>query len=233
MEWCSGVTEVKGVPLERDPAKIVRRRSALPLSAEDLLPWLSAAFVMASLNLAAAVWGVQLTIEGWAVLLIGLVATIVCAGLVAARGRQERDLAAADERARPADELLGAAGRSGEGPGYVTGMARWSTAMQELMEHAVEEAPPGPIRESLVAARDDTRALRELLQASEGHDVGLNDAAMLHAVCSLWETDQERVEQLAAEVDPHWHRRWRARSIAVRRLRHGQVDAERLVLPYR
>lgn len=233
MQWCSEATDVNGVPLEREPVIVVRRRSALPLSAEDLLPWLSAAFVMASLNLAAAVWGVELTIEGWAVLLIGLVATIVCAGLVAARRRHERETAAADERARPPDELLGADANNREGPGYITGMARWSTAMQELMEHAVEEAPPGPVRESLVAARDDTKALRELLQASEGHDVGLNDAAMLHAVCSLWETDQERVEQLAADVDPHWHRRWRARSIAVRRLRHGQVDAERLVLPYR
>lgn len=231
MEWSAAPADEREVTTAPNHAILVRRRSALPMSAEDLLPWLSAAFVMASLNLAAAVWGVKLTMEGWAILLIGLVATIAAAGLVAARGRQEMETAAADERARPADELLGADIRGG--PGYITGMGRWSTAMQELMDHAVEEAPPGPIHESLVAARDDTKALRELLQASEGHDVGLNDAAMLHAVCSLWETDQERVEKLAADVDPHWHRRWRARSIAVRRLRHGRVDAERLVLPYR
>lgn len=233
MDPRDGPTDDRRVTTAPDPALAVRRRSALPLTAEDLIPWLSAAFVMASLNLVAAVWGVQLTLEGWAVLLIGLVATIVAAGLVAARERQEQERAAAEERARPSGDVLGMGAHDGSGPGYVTGMSRWSAAMLELIEHAAEAAPPGHVQDSLLAASEDTRALCDLLHASEGHDIGLNDAAMLHAVCSLWETDQERVERLAAEVDPHWHRRWRARSITARRLRHGQVDADRLVLPYR
>lgn len=227
-------TDVKGVTTTApDPTTERRRPAAVPVTAEDLLPWLSAAFVMAAINLAAAVWGVRLTLEGWAVLLLGLVTTIVAAGLVAARGRREVDAATAEERARPASELLDSDGAILAGPGYVTGMARWSTAVLELIDHAVAEAEDGPVRRSLAVAREDTQALQELLVASERQEVSLNDAATLHAVCSLWETDQERVERLAAEVDPRWHRRWRARSIVERQLRHGQPDGERLVLPYR
>jgi hypothetical protein len=216
-----------------DPTTRRRRVAAMPASAEDLLPWLSAAFVMAALNLAAAVWGVRLTLEGWAILLLGLVATIVAAGLVAARGRRDNDAATAEERARPAGELLESAPATFAGPGYVSGMASWTTALLELVDHAMTVAPKGHVQETLTIAREDTQALQELLVASEHQEVSLNDAATLHAVCSLWETDQERVERLAAQVDLAWHRRWRARSIVARQLRHGRPDADRLVLPYR
>jgi hypothetical protein len=57
--------------------------------------------------------------------------------------------------------------------------------------------------------------------------------ATLRSICSMWESEQARIEQLAAGVDTDWHRRWRARSVVERLLRRGVRQPEATALPYR
>lgn len=215
-----------------------RRYSALPDVGEHIGPWLGAATVVAACNLAAATLHLRLSTYEWAAMLVALGATLAAAGLVAARSRVEVDAVVRDERARPAEEQLldmvddlslGTAGA----PGYVEGMERWTGALLELVDHARDETLDPELRAALTNVADDTRALHDLLDVSDPAGLSLNEAAMLHSVCSLWETDQDRIESLAAAVDPRWHRRWRSRTVVERRLRHGQRAASELVLPYR
>lgn len=215
-----------------------RRFSALPKTGERLLPWLGAAVVVAACNLAAISLGASLTVNEWAVMLLPLGATLAAAGLVAARSRRDIEATDRDERARPAPEQLLALAVDGPDddldiPVYPGGMEAWTAALLELLDHAAGRAADDETQRTLATAADDTRALHELLGDSTQRDLNLNESAMLHSVCSLWETDQDRLEALAARVDPRWHRRWRARSVVARRLRHGRPRAGELVLPYR
>jgi hypothetical protein len=57
--------------------------------------------------------------------------------------------------------------------------------------------------------------------------------ATLRSICSMWESEQGRIEQLAARMDPEWHRRWQARSVVERLLRRGARQPEATALPYR
>ena len=117
---------------------------------------------------------------------------------------------------------------------YVEGMQRWSTTVLELLEHARGCAPEASkLATELEAAVEDTRELQQLLAASVDGELDINDAATIHAVCTLWETNQPRFENLAASSDPAWHRRWRARAVADRRLRHGGMVSVPVALPYR
>lgn len=213
------------------------RISALPNTGERLLPWLGAAVVMACVNLLAVLVGLSLTVYEWAALLLTLGATLSAAGLVAARSRRAVEATERDERSRPAHEqILAMGGSAREEPdtlAYVGGMERWTTALLEVLDHALEHAPDAPTAGALSSGADDTRALNDLLRASAARELNLNESAMLHSVCSLWETDQDRLEALAAAVDPGWHRRWRARSVVAWRLRHGRPEVGQLVLPYR
>lgn len=221
------------------PGDTTRRRfSGLPTAGERLLPWLGAAVVVAACNLVAVSLGLSLSVNEWAALLLPLGATLAAAGLVAARSRRAAEANDRDERARPALEQLLALADDGpeadlDVPVYPGGMEAWTAALVELLDHATELATDDETRVALAAGAEDTRALRELLGASTQRDLTLNESAMLHSVCSLWETDQERLEALAAGVDPRWHRRWRARSVVARRLRHGRRRVPDLVLPYR
>jgi hypothetical protein len=143
-----------------------------------------------------------------------------------------------EERARPAREQLTDLESIGHGGGpgarsYVSGMERWTISLLELVDHAVDTTDQDEVRGELISARDDTDALRALLHASSQRDLTLNEVATLHSVCALWETNQERIEQLAAAVDLGWHRRWRARSVVERLLRHGPPADTGVALPYR
>jgi hypothetical protein len=112
-------------------------------------------------------------------------------------------------------------------------MHRWAVAVDELLAHAIAAAgADDPCRGPLTSAAEDTADLLDLLRTADA-DLGLNDRATLHAICNLWETSLEHVEPVAAAVDPGWHRRWQARAVVARRLRHGQIDAPARPLPYR
>ena len=222
-----------------DTAEVDRgHRSRLPTTGERLLPWLASAVAVAACNLVALYFGVSLTVTEWAMLLLPLGATLAAAGLVAARSRRETEATDRDQRARPArDQLLALtdddSADDGEIPVYPGGMEAWTAALVELLDHAVQLADDDHVRLALVAGIEDTRALNELLGTSTQRDLNLVESAMLHSVCSLWETEQDRLEALAAGVDPRWHRRWQARSVVARRLRHGRRHDDELVLPYR
>jgi hypothetical protein len=171
----------------------------------------------------------------------GLSGALALACLVATRASREQDAIDREERDRPAWEELVPAGAATEATdeagatAYVENMARWAEAMLELTEHAArtDAASQADVAKELASAADDARELRTLLLADSGTPITAVRMATLHNICELWEADQVRIEQLAASVDPDWHRRWRARSIVERLVRRGGAEAEALVLPYR
>jgi hypothetical protein len=226
-------------------ARLRSTPSSMPVSRESLVPWLGGATSAAALLLAGVLSGRQWTSLEWGVLLLGLLGLLAATALVALRSRAELDAADREERTRPAlDELMAHASIQGlaergvdvGSPPYVGGMARWAAAVLDLLDHAVQVAADSDrdlLAEELAAAREDTAALRDLLDASRyGGAVGVNETASLHAICTLWETNQARYETLAAEVDARWHRRWRARTVVERRMRHGVAPVDAMVLPY-
>jgi hypothetical protein len=114
-------------------------------------------------------------------------------------------------------------------------MLRYATAVNELLAHASEVALRDGVDPSeLVSGRDDAAALHNLLSTMADETVHLHQAAKVHTICTLWESDQERLEQAAAVLAPEFHRRWRARNVAVLRLRHGErPQRAETALPYR
>jgi hypothetical protein len=224
--------------LRANPARV-------PMSGESLVPWLAAAASAFALVMAGFLSGRHWSSLEWGVLVLGLFGLVAATSLVALRSRAETGAADREERTRPApDELMVQAADRGDAavgaepgsPPYVVGMARWAASFLELMEHAVvvaTETGRAEVADELSAAREDTLALRELLDSSRGGGfIGVNETASLHAICTLWETNQGRYEALAAQVDGPWHRRWRARSVVERRLRHGAAPTDAMVLPY-
>lgn len=206
----------------------------MPLIGEPVGPWILASVILAAVNLVIALSGNRLPAPDQTILLVGLCAAMAAGGLVAARSSRRLEISDREERARPsADQLEPGVWRTGA-LSYVEGMERWTAAVLQLLDHAIDAAgDEAPVRDDLVAAAADTLELYDLLGASTGGPLTLNENAMMHAVCGLWETNQPRIEALAAGVDPAWHRRWRARSVAERRLRHGTVSSDPIVLPYR
>jgi hypothetical protein len=209
--------------------------SSLPVVREPVAPWLAGAVVLGLLSLVLALRGTDLRAAEAIVVLVGLVGTIAAGALVVRRSRRELDAALREERARPsADELY--APTVTEALTYPEGMERWTESMLELIEHAVDVlGTDAPERAVLASAAEDTRDLRDLLGASIRGARSANDQARLHAIASLWDSGQPRIEQMAGAADPDWYRRWRSRRVADRRLRHGvnAVEQRALDLPYR
>jgi hypothetical protein len=204
-----------------------------------MVPWLAAAIFIGGLNVVVELAGVQPSLVERVAMILALSASLAVAGLVAARSSREAEAADRRERARPGDDELLAAdngfGGHDLGPStYFEFMERWAEAMLELTKHAA--ATPKAIETgtagALTTASDDTSELRELLRAGTERPLSVNGMATLHNICSLWEADQGRLEQLAADADPAWHRRWRARSVVERLLRRGGRQPEPMALPY-
>ena len=204
----------------------------MPLVGENLAPWLGGAGVATALVVVAARNAGSLE---RAVLLLCLAAVLTAGGLVATRSHRILRASRREERARPSADQLEQASSAVRSMSYVTGMARWSGAMVELLEHAAAETSEGQAEHTdLSAAVDEARDLHDFFASEATRALTINDHAQLHALGSLWETTQPRAERLAAQVDPAWHRRWKARSIVARNLRHGgETSATPLVLPYR
>jgi hypothetical protein len=226
---------------DEDPSLDALRRTAaagLPRTGEQLLPWLGAASLVGLVTLGALSLGdgEASSVQNGTLLLV-LFATVVVAGLVAVRSRTANEATEREERARPArEQLVNLDAPDTEQPAtrsYFEGVERWTVALRELFDHASDTTTDDEIRAELVSASDDAEALHDLLATTTGRELNLNEAATLHSICTLWETDQDRLEQLAADVDPMWHRRWRGRSVVERLLRHGPPQRGELVLPYR
>lgn len=211
------------------------RRSSSPTAAraQAMLPWLGAAFLLSVVNFAVVMREEDSLITQQSVLLIGLCGTIAAAGLAASRSHQEDQTTLREHRARPAtDELAGHPMEVGSAS-YVLGMGQWTASMLELLEHAMSVTDPEtPVHGELAVAAAETRDLCDLLAVESVDMLTINDKAKLHAVGTVWETGQARLERLAAEADAPWHRRWQARHVVERRLRHGRDLPRSLVLPY-
>jgi hypothetical protein len=209
-------------------------KPAMPIVGEWMTPWVASALLVAVLTITYVVAGNQLPLFDRTLLAISLCATLTSTVLIVIRSGRARDASEREERARPAAEALGAGmGGPDFGP-YLEGMQQWTAAMVELLQHARGCAAEGSeLAAELNAALTETAELHQLLDASTSDGLNIHDAATILSICTLWETTQVRMERLAASSDPAWHRRWRARSVADRRLRHGGMVAEPMVIPYR
>lgn len=205
----------------------------MPFIGESIAPWLGASIVLALVNVTMLLDGDRPAALEQSVLFVGLCGSLAAAGLVAARTNRELRSNRRSERARPAAEQLDGASEGCTPIAYSTGMSEWVAAVHELVDHAASGSTPGsPISAELTEAAAEMQDLRDLLDAVAADDLDIIKAAELHALGTLWETTQSRIEQLAAQVDPGWYRRWRARSVVARRLRHGQPAPSEMALPY-
>ncbi len=213
--------------------ELPRAKPAMPHVGEWMTPWIVATFLVAVLTVTYVVGGRQLPILEQTLLAIGLCSTLTAASLVVIRSNRAKETSEREERARPPAEAMdGSAVRLGTFA-YAQAMERWTAAVLELLEHAQGCAEDSAVATELAAAVSDTRELRHLLETSGTDELDINGAATVHALCSLWETNQPRLEDLAASCDPAWHRRWSAAAVADRRLRHGGTVTAPLVIPYR
>jgi len=122
---------------------------------------------------------------------------------------------------------------SGTSWGYLRGMESWTGAVFDLLAHAAEVADGPSIRGRLIGARDDAESLRDLLHtATRRDDPNPNANATIESICLLWDANEPRFEQLAAEVDPDFYELWRTRSATTRMHRHGLPATDNLALPY-
>ena len=196
--------------------------------------WLGGAILIGCVQVGVAVAGVQPSLAQRAAMILGLCGSLAVAAVVAARSSREAAVMERLERARPA--LHEVSGVEDAGPStYVEGMERWAEAMLELTSYAATTpaAVEAGLAQELATACDDTRELRDLLQANVRLPLKVSGMATLRSICSMWETEQARIEQMAASLDPEWHRRWRARSVVERLLRRGVREPEATILPYR
>ena len=196
--------------------------------------WLGGAILIGCVQVAVAMAGVQPSLPQRAAMILGLCGSLAVAAVVAARSSREAKVIERLEQARPA--LYEVSGVEHAGPStYIEGMERWAEAMLELASYAATTpaAAETGLAQELTSACEDTRELRDLLQANVHMPLKVSAMATLRSICSLWETEQSRIEQMAASVDPEWHRRWRARSVVERLLRRGVREPEATVLPYR
>jgi hypothetical protein len=116
---------------------------------------------------------------------------------------------------------------------YLRGMESWAGTMLELLAHAAEVADSPSPRGQLMGARDDAAALRDLLHtATRRHDPNPNASATIESICELWDVNQHRFEELAAEADPDYHALWLARSALTRLSKHGPPPADDDALPF-
>jgi hypothetical protein len=199
-----------------------------------LVPWLVGAIVVGCVQVAVALSGAQPSLTQRAAMILGLCGSLAVATVVAARSSREEAVGDLMERGRPAPhEFSGVEDTSPAA--YVEGMERWAEAMLELTEHAAATAAAteSDVADQLASACEDTRELRDLLHANVDSSLKVSGMATLRSICSTWESDQTRIEKLAANLDSEWHRRWRARSVADRLLRRGFREPEATVLPYR
>jgi len=210
---------------------------------ENTIPWIAASILV----MAAYAVGMFVHTPDFLyhriVLTVALCSVVAATEMVLLRSRREEEEASRDHRARPAsDELtLPSVGvalpaeRNAGLPPYAAGQLQYSSAVVELLEHAVGVALSRDLDATeLASGRDDAAALHDLLMTMAVEPVHLRKAAKVHTICSLWEASQERLERAAAELDPEFHRRWRARHLAVLRLRHGEPPAREVTsLPYR
>lgn len=211
---------------------------------ENTLPWIAASFLVMAAYLAGMYVRTPDFLYHRIVLTLALCSVVAATEMVLLRSRRIQEEASRDHRARPAsDELtLPPAGGSlpadrmaGALPPYAAGQLQYSSAVVELLEHAVGVALARDLDATeLASGRDDAAALHDLLTTMAVEPVHLRKAAKVHTICSLWEASQDRLERAAAELDPEFHCRWRARHLAVLRLRHGAPPAREVTtLPYR
>src|SRR3546814_20946789 len=118
--------------------------------------------------------------------------------MVAALSSRTLDTSVQEERARPAVEQLVDDGTELNTSAYVGGMVRWTGALLELVEHALEAAGPDSVtHDELTADAAATAALRELLQATQPHPHAFNATTLSHPPCTICDPAPPQLTPLA------------------------------------
>src|SRR5436190_13801212 len=157
---------------------VSRVPSGMAISRESLLPWIGASMLVIGVYVGGVLVGVADSTSRQLVLTVCLCAVVTSTQLVLYRTRRLEEEVWRDYRARPStDELMTlstgnalASGLEDHGlPPYAAGMLRYSEAVVELLEHAVQVAlANGDNAAELATGRDDAAALVDLLSAMGG-----------------------------------------------------------------
>jgi hypothetical protein len=109
---------------------------------------------------------------------------------------------------------------------YLRGMEAWTAAVRELLAHAASVVEGPSVRGRLIGARDDAESLHDLLHtATRRDDPSPTATATIESICSLWDANEHYFEQLAADADPGFYERWKARAEPARAGKHGVAAA--------
>jgi hypothetical protein len=114
----------------------------------------------------------------------------------------------------------------------LAGMEQWTGAMAGLLHRAAQRATDATLQVRLEAACEDAEAIRAALQSALDGSVSAERRDSLESVYLLWEANQGRNEQLAAEADAEGYERWRRSSSMIRVRRRGSHPTDTLSLPY-
>jgi hypothetical protein len=223
---------------------VIRVNSRPVVPTENLTPWLGASLLVIAAYVVGMLVGTSTSDAPRVVLTLAVCSVITSAQLVMYRSKRSAEAADRAQRDRPASEELASwlsdqtLVRLPPGmdlPPYAAGMLRYSEAVVELLDHAVTAGQREPVDTAdLESGREDAAALSNLLRTMGNEPAHLRKAAKVHTICALWEADQERLERAAADLDPEFHDRWRARHLATLRLRHGEAPRRAsTTLPYR
>jgi hypothetical protein len=92
----------------------------------------------------------------------------------------------------------------------------WTAWVNKLMSYSALYAPDARTLRTLTGAAEDAASLRDALSAATTGWLDPEQTRVLRSIYELWDANLERVEQLAASVDPEWYEVWRVRSASAR-----------------
>ena len=95
-------------------------------------------------------------------------------------------------------------------------MELWAAWIGKLMTHAAATANAGIGQRTLAGAAEDAQNLREALAAAGGGWLEPGQTSVLRSIYALWDVNQDRLERIAAAIDPEWYRMWEGRSASAR-----------------
>ncbi len=133
---------------------------------------------------------------------------------MARRGWHRDALKAVRAKADEADMSTDTAEPEGALP--IAAMELWTAWVSKLMSYASLQASDARSFRTLHGAADDAASLRDALSAASTGWLDPEQTEVLRSIFELWDANLDRLERLAAAVDPEWYRMWCGRSASAR-----------------
>ena len=175
----------------------------MPIVGEWMTPWIAAAFLVVVLTVTYVVGG-DLPLLERVLLAISLCATLTAAVLVAIRSNRAQEVSVREERARPAAEALDdpVAPPRARPP---TSRA-WSAGPRPCSScsstRGVRRRKRRSSRQSSRPRSSTPTSCSSCSSPRVDGELDIHDAATIHAVCTLWETNQARFEDAGGGERP-------------------------------